>query len=264
MIRENFRRFAERATLALLRRVAPRATDTFAPQALYIAGSPTVDRELDRLAENGVLTVRQGPFKGLKLPRQSSGTALAAKMLGTYEAQLAPWVETIVASRPATLVNVGCSDGYYLNGFAMRLPGTRVVGYDISTKARDEAAKVAQLNRVTVEIRSEATAASLDADLANGGVLVIDVEGAEVGLLDPTASPSLQRTTILVELHDLIEPGATPLLLSRFRDSHDVVLFDQQPVLPSGFDHLPEILRLALVCEHRGGAQQWALLVPMR
>lgn len=262
MIRENFRRFAERATLALLRRIAPRAPDLFVSQAMDVASAPMVERELDRLSANGVLTVRQGPFKGLKLPRQSSGTALAAKVLGTYEAQLAPWVETIVASRPATIVNVGCSDGYYLNGFAMRLPEARIVGYDISARARDEAAKVAELNRVTVEIRGEATATSLDADLARGGVLIVDIEGAEVALLDPVAAPSLGRATILVEMHDLLVAGATPLLVSRFAPTHDVQILEQRVVLPTGFDRLPENVRLALVCEHRDGAQQWVLFVP--
>lgn len=255
-------RFSERLTLALLRRIGPRADDDFAARALYVAGHPVIERQLDRMARDGLLVVEGGPFKGMRIPRRSGGPPLIAKAFGTYEAQIAPVVERIVGMRPPTIVNVGCSDGYYLVGLAMRLPSTRCIGYDISAEARADAQAVATLNGIEADIRAEATAQTLRADLIEGTVLLVDIEGAELNLLDPAAIPQLAKASILVETHDLLRPNTTATLRERFALSHDVAVIPQVVALPECADLRAEILRLRIAHEHRGDMQYWLWMTP--
>ena len=255
--------FIERLGLAALRRLAPRASDSFARQALYIASRPLVDRTLDRLADGRHAAVRGGPFAGLKMLKQSSGTSHVAKILGTYEAQLHGWIERVIAASPGLIVNVGCGDGYYLCGMALRLPLAQAIGFDTDPLCRREAAETAAANGLArVRIEAEATPAALQAALVDGTIVIVDCEGAEGDILDPARTPRLRTCTMLIELHDHLVPNTTQMLHARFQDSHRIEERAQTIALPESMADRPEIERLALVCEHRECAQGWMLLTP--
>ncbi len=64
---------------------------------------------------------------------------------------------------------------------------------------------------------------------ANGRTLVIcDVDGAEIEILDLKAVPLLSKVDILVETHDLLRPGITEELVQRFGESHEIERLDSQ------------------------------------
>lgn len=68
------------------------------------------------------LTVRRGPFAGLRYPSHDAvGSSLWPKLLGSYEAELAPTFEALCATPYRTVVDVGAAEGYYAVGLGLRL-----------------------------------------------------------------------------------------------------------------------------------------------
>ena len=92
------------------------------------------------------LTVRSGPFTGMKYPKaEAAGSAFIPKLLGSYERELHPMIERLIAKGYDDVIDVGCAEGYYATGMALRLPGARVHAYDTSETARDLCSAMALL-----------------------------------------------------------------------------------------------------------------------
>jgi len=167
--------------------------------------------------------VFSGPFRGLHYVPRSIGSVHDAKLLGTYERELWPQVEQLIASAPDVIVNLGAGEGYYAVGLAARLPATRVIAFETDPRGQELIRRFARLNQVAsqVEIRGHATPDGLALALAGAQhpAVVIDVEGAEGELLDTARVAGLARSRILVEVHDFIAPLGG-LLLARFAPTH--------------------------------------------
>ena len=94
--------------------------------------------EAARIASSPDLTVRNGPFRGMRYPERASvGSALVPKLLGSYERELQPVLEDILAREHSEIVDIGCAEGYYAVGLALRLPAARVFAYDTNVMAID-------------------------------------------------------------------------------------------------------------------------------
>ena len=179
------------------------------------------------------LEVRSGPFAGMRYPEEALGRAsvLGAKLLGTYEQELAPTIEALIRERFQTILNVGAGEGYYAVGFALRSPESLIRGYEIDGWQRRLCGRVASANgvagRVVIE---EACRLERLADDALGRVLILcDCEGCELELLQPDRHPLLRTATLLIELHDSVDPTMTSQILSRFARTHDAeIIFVEQ------------------------------------
>ena len=90
-------------------------------------------------------------------------------------------------------------------------------------------------------------------------VVICDIEGAEAALLDPAAAPGLSHADILVECHDLMQPGLTALLTARFQPTHHVTRIDRliSATLPPWMEELSDLDRLIALWEWRGGPTPW-------
>ncbi|NBT95130.1 MAG: hypothetical protein EBT47_09045 [Chloroflexi bacterium] len=58
--------------------------------------------------------------------------------------------------------------------------------------------------------------------VGSGSLIFCDCEGYELHLLDPAIVPGLEKTAIIVELHDVWVPGLAERLLGRFLATHKV------------------------------------------
>lgn len=179
--------------------------------------------------------VRNGPFAGLRYPNLTScGSALHAKIVGTYERELQPFFAGLLDRQRLPLIyDVGCAEGYYAVGIARRLPSARVVAFDISPDARTRCRQMADANGVSarVEIRERCRVDDLRAaPWAGGGLLVCDCEGAEADLFPPDLPARLACTHVVVELHQSLEiDGYARRLVHNFSISHCVSVV---PALP--------------------------------
>ena len=82
------------------------------------------------------LIVASGPFAGMKYLSESVCSALIPKLVGSYEAELHSIITQALGEGYTTVIDVGCAEGYYANGFALRLPTTPVYAFDIDVQAR--------------------------------------------------------------------------------------------------------------------------------
>lgn len=166
-----------------------------------------------------------GPCRGLRFgaPMSSRQVALP-QLLGTYEMELHPAFERL-RNRPfARVIDVGAAEGYYAVGLLLWRPDLDVLAFEMNAAHRDCVAALANENGVAarLSVRGFCDAAALR-ELGDGlaeALLIVDVEGYEKELLDPTLVPALYRTTMLVEVHDCFVPGCTDAMRERFSKSH--------------------------------------------
>jgi hypothetical protein len=168
--------------------------------------------------------VTAGPFRGMRYLDRAVGSALPPKLLGTYEQERHPWIEEIAGMGYEDVHVVGCAEGYYAVGLALRTQGCRVFAYDLDPSAARLLRRLAARNGVgpRVEFRGGFSPASIFAPTTAPTLVICDTEGAELELLDPRRAPSLLRADILVEVHDAATGTIEQLLRERFEATHRI------------------------------------------
>lgn len=212
--------------------------------------------------------VRNGPFAGLRYPvLQSVGSSLFPKLLGSYEAELHPWIAEVCAGAYTEIVDVGCAEGYYAIGLARRVPEARVYAYDTDARAQALCAAAAELNGVAsrVEVRATFEAAALAAIPVRGrGLVVCDCEGAELDLFTPDTVPLCAGWDLLIETHDFLDVTGSTRLQARFAASHEVrACLSVDDIQKAKHYDYPELAALdlatrrAIVGEGRPAIMEW-------
>lgn len=219
----------------------------------------------DRLLREYRGTVLGGPFAGLVGLTEVREGCQVPKLLGSYERELRPVVERIIATSYDVVVNVGCAEGYYAVGLARRMPQTRILAFDTNPQAQAACRRLAERNGVADRVLIGGTLAGEDFARFAGrrAVVICDIEGAEDALLDPAAYPALAGMDVLVECHDCFKPGMSKLLGGRFQASHRVELFERQLLpfeLPPLFDRVSDLDRMLAVWEWRAGPTPWLFM----
>jgi hypothetical protein len=223
-------------------------------------------RRVTRLIEkqNG-LVVQSGPFAGMTYVSEAICSSLVPKLLGSYEAELHPVLAEVFARNYETVIDIGCAEGYYAIGSAMRLPEARVLAFDINPRARDLCVRLAQANKVAdrVQVEGECNHGRLRGLISERTLIICDCEGCELQLLDPALVPELRNCDLILELHDMIDPRITATTIARFDATHDITLIDAVDRDPGAFPLLREFSPLtqrAAVAEFRGEAMQWSYM----
>jgi hypothetical protein len=222
---ENLNEHGSRAGLAermkaLLRPVMPLR---YRPQAIF-------DRLVERAAGD---VVRGGPFKGVKyIDEARQQFRLLPRLLGTYEIELWGPLEQAIDRGYQRIVNVGAGEGYYVVGLARAIPAAEVIAFEDNRQRQRLIGKMAALNGVAERVSVHGRCEVADLRDAVGGdedcLVVMDVEGAEMALLDPHTVPDLARCAVLVEIHDFVDSNLSSVIRSRFAPTHDIVEIDQR------------------------------------
>ncbi len=213
------------------------------------------------ILERSGSVVLSGPFKGMDYAIRASEGSRSARLLGCYEASLAPVIEEIVARAYPLVIDVGCAEGYYAVGLARRMPEARVWARDENPKAQVLCGKLAERNgvadRVVIGGRMDHADFGVCADQPT--LVLCDIEGAEAVLLDPVLAPGLLAADILVETHDVMLPGLSGLIAGRFAASHQITRLNRQisADLPDWMETLSDLDRLIALWEWRGGPTPW-------
>lgn len=87
--------------------------------------------------------IKYGPFAGMNYDVAASEGGGAPRLLGGYEASLAPIINDIVEAKPDLIIDVGCAEGYYAIGMARRLPMRRS-GHVMQIKTRGQNVPILQ------------------------------------------------------------------------------------------------------------------------
>lgn len=224
------------------------------------------ERDLVAHAGRVVLT---GPFAGMSL--QGACSPIGGKLLGTHEMELAPIIESLCRSEIQHVVNVGAADGFYAVGMLRRLKAARATAFEMLMPYHSAIDELARANAVRdrLAVRGacdvEALASALAGDTRT--LVIMDVEGAERELLDPVRVPPLRGTSVLVELHDFLDPQISTILRRRFEPTHRVTSYRAAARtvrdLPAVAGMRSQAL-LRLADEGRPAAMEWFWLEPLR
>lgn len=214
--------------------------------------------------------VMDGPFKGLRYPPMSQWASCRfEKIIGAYEHELHGLVHRLSAEKQYdVIVNVGAAEGFYTAGLALLFPAARVVSYEHNETTASFCRNLCRINHVSerVEQRGHCTAEELRGLNPAGRVLVwMDIDTGERPVLDPDKVPWLRGADILVEMHDCMEPGLTPLIRGRFDATHDIEQFTSSGLEYSRYPLLQGLFFneiYALVGEDRRGVQDWLFMQP--
>ena len=250
------------AASEILRRIASEPPDArHLAAALRHLAKWRAELIANTLVERSGTRVLSGPFKGMDYAIRASEGSRAARLLGSYEASLAPVIETIVSRAYRLVIDIGCAEGYYAVGLARRMPQSRILARDESATAQALCRQLAEINGVAdrVAVGGRMTHADFAMCTSQTTLILCDIEGAEAELLDPAAAPGLLSADILVEAHDLLRPGLADLITSRFAASHYVTRLNRQinADLPDWMENLSDLDRLLALWEWRGGPTPW-------
>ena len=229
------------------------------------------DAEFAR-ALSPTLTVLHGPFAGMRYPAaRAAGSALVPKILGSYERELHAVIERIVSTGYSDIVDVGCAEGWYAVGLAMRLPGARVHAFDTDADARALCIEMASANGVGDRVGVHGLCDGdtlLSLGLGPRALIVSDCEGYEAELFTPVVAGQLARHDLLIEVHDRDDPELGERLREHFRPTHDPVVVDSiddtRKLRSYEFVELtsyPVATRRDALSEGRGMVMEWLFLV---
>jgi predicted O-methyltransferase YrrM len=146
-------------------------------------------------------------------------------LLGCYEFEVHPAIETATWRRPQIIINVGCAEGFYAIGLARLMREARVIAIDILPSALALCEEYARRNEVRDRIELVHGAEkpeSLCFACAGHRLYVIDCEGAEFELVDPVRCPDLINSDLIIECHDFLRPGVSAQLAERLAATHRV------------------------------------------
>jgi precorrin-6B methylase 2 len=207
--------------------------------------------------------VLRGPFRGMSYGT-AGGWDLASKLLGTYELELHSELERLIAKGFDRVINVGCAEGYYAIGLALRMPRAEIFAFDIDERVRETCIQLARHNNVSdrVHVGDECTIAALNRSIVGRTLVVVDIEGAELSLLRPSIASNLRKADIIVELHDMVDPSTSATVIQRFDESHNCTLLQsttRDPFRYGELESLPWSSRVDALDERRPCTMEWAV-----
>jgi len=211
-----------------------------------------------------------GIFSGMRYISLSIGSEYYPKLLGTYEQELTSIFTRFFYQDFDQFIDIGAAEGYYAVGVALKT-NWKVIAFEANPETPLK--ELAKLNgvedRVTLKGACDLGDLTDQLESHSKSFLLVDVETAELSLLDPRFIPSLESATMVVEVHDCFIPGIGDRLVKRFKSTHDIQRIDclnrtfsdfpiSLPKLP--FD--PTLYVLPYLDERRPEGMYWLILTP--
>lgn len=218
-------------------------------------------------------TVIAGPFAGLRYPSaEAAGSAYWPKILGTYEAELHPVIESIAHAAPVEVIDIGCAEGYYAVGLARLFPGAHISAYDTDDRARALCSALSRTNGVEDRVTVAGTFVpemfgQLKPNVRH--LVIADCEGYEAALFTPETCQALANATLIIEVHDFLVPGLAERLYAIVSRTHEVRRIASIPdfARPNvykavGLAHLNHDQQIQLMAELRPMEMEWFVCLP--
>ena len=207
---------------------------TIIPLAYYaqIARLQREKRETIPVSPNPVfegMTVMHGVFAGMKYPEMASiGSVLLPKLLGSYEKEIQPLLKTICDNQYSEIIDIGCAEGYYAVGLAMRIKAAKIFAFDTNVEAIRLCEAMAELNDVSERITTGSFCDAktlINLPLTERALIVSDCEGYEKELFSKDTVPYLTQHDLLIEVHDFIDIEISSYLRELFELTHNIEVY---------------------------------------
>jgi hypothetical protein len=211
----------------------------------------------------------------MKYVRTSVGSTYYPKILGVYEKELHSIIERLCLDSFDSIVNVGAAEGYYSVGFALRSPRSKHVAFETTKDGQHLVKQMAVMNGVdgSIEVFGQCNPSDLNNLLSTTKktLIIMDVEGAELSLLDQKLCQKLSECYILVELHDFLDRTLGSTIAERFKASHVIEeVWSRERTVDDFSIKMPGMLRrvlkyriIPLMSESRGEPMRWYFMTPL-
>lgn len=223
------------------------------------------------IAESLNFTVSQGPFKGLRLNKETywGRGDLANKCLGFYEFAVQKLIkESQLEKRYSTFIDIGGADGFYACGCLINGLFDKTIVYELSDIGREMINKASENNGVIdkILIKGAVNKVQLVDDIAEGAFILCDIEGNEYSLFDRNTLLALSSCRIIIELHefDTEMMEKSNRLIQSCKDYFDVTMI--RPSYDSldhpALNNLSDNDRFLILSEGRRKLAKWVYLQP--
>ena len=223
------------------------------------------------LKKQSGLKIMQGPFRGMKFNVPDFNSAM---LLGSWEKELWPCIESINEINPTGFICIGAAEGYYAVGLALKYDHVPMLAFEEQEKYKVFLRDLAKENEVeNITIKGRCGPTDVESSVRTSGlspIIICDVEGAEIELLDPGHSQSLKHAYILVEIHEMYVDNCEKTLIDRFSATHEATIIPGKhrtvDDLPEGFSSINLIAgpktRVNLMNEGRPHLMNWVWFSP--
>lgn len=214
--------------------------------------------------------VMNGPFKGMYYPKmQSIGSSLTPKLLGSYESELHEIIEEFCSQKYTDIIDIGCAEGYYAVGMAIRIPSAEVHAFDTDSKAREICKLMVEANKVKnrVFINKSCNDEILKNFKFRGkGLIISDCEGYEACLFNENNINQFKNCDLIIETHDFIDINISSRLKNLFSPTHNITsLFSTDDIQKAYNYNISQISnfviedRRELLAEERPCTMEWLI-----
>jgi hypothetical protein len=222
------------------------------------------------IGERANYTVLYGPYKDMIIwPKWLwSDGDYVNKLLGLYENELYPAIESELAKSPDLIINVGSAEGFHGLGCALR---TNVCTILIDTDANvleiaKENSLINNLDNVEFDTTSSAEHINSLLEGSKNPFIIMDCEGAERELINLDIAPNLKKAAMIIETHDCFIADLTDYLTDILRSTHDVTIICQGAKNPylEPINDLCDIDKMIICSENRPITSCWIYAVPKK
>lgn len=168
--------------------------------------------------------VNQGPFKGMQYIDEAHVGFVCHKLTGTYEKEIQHIIEHELKISYDVIIDVGSAEGYYSVGMALFSKVKKVISFEGSKKGRRLQNELIILNNVSdkIVVKEFCDPHLLAEEMSkfDTTLLICDVDGYELELLNNRLNPKLNNTTMIIECHNHCYVNMESDLVGRFSQTH--------------------------------------------
>lgn len=148
--------------------------------------------------------VMTGPFKGMKYSKAKAAGDLLPQLIGTYESELIPFINSIKKNSYEKIINIGAGDGYYSIGFSFIYPKTKVFAYEINTEIYEFLIENVEFNKKNNQVycfNSEVNEDIKKIESKERVLVFSDCEGGEFQIFSEDVLRNLVNSDLIIEIH---------------------------------------------------------------
>lgn len=190
-------------------------------------------RAFQQLFGSGQAMVLSGPFAGMAYLNETVWGSIVPRWIGSYEEELHGIMRALPSKGYERVIDVGSAEGYYAVGIARLLRRAQIFAFDSSPLARRQLQRMVAMNAVTnLTIGAHCSHETIDELALGRSLIVCDIEGFELELLNPERAVRLRRCDLLVEVHPFGKHSQDRLqevLTQRFAATHHVEVYKHRP-----------------------------------
>tara|TARA_A100001011_G_scaffold8987_1_gene10164 strand:+ start:98 stop:946 length:849 start_codon:yes stop_codon:yes gene_type:complete len=176
--------------------------------------------------------IQSGHFKGIYLKNNLNIEILSNKLENLYETEVINEIIELQSKyKKKYFVNLGASDGFYVNGFLAKNIFDRSICFDIDKKSIIACGKNLNCNKISTDRYSLINKKMDDSSFQyfdNNNIdlkeclFLIDIEGNEIDFLSIKNIEKLKNSILIIEMHEFIKSKDFSILKNNLENSFQV------------------------------------------